>query len=137
MNRKEFQNIARERLDDAQVLLRARRYSGAYYFAGYAVEYALKACIARQTKAEEFPPKDTNRSHYTHDLATLIATAGLAADLRTEENRNARFRDNWALVRNWKAEARYQGRKRAETAQFLAAITDRSNGILQWLKTYW
>jgi hypothetical protein len=47
MNRNEFQRIARARVADARVLLGAKRYSGAYYLCGYAIECALKACIGQ------------------------------------------------------------------------------------------
>jgi HEPN domain-containing protein len=57
MNRSSFRRVAARRLRDARALLRARCYSGAYYVAGYAVECALKACIARQTRATSYPPK--------------------------------------------------------------------------------
>jgi hypothetical protein len=47
MNRAELQRLAKERISDAKVLLAARHWSAAYYLAGYAVECALKACIAK------------------------------------------------------------------------------------------
>ncbi len=47
--------------DDAAALLQAGRYAGAYYIAGYVIECALKACIARNTRQGEFPPKDAAR----------------------------------------------------------------------------
>jgi HEPN domain-containing protein len=53
MNRTDLQNLAEERLGDAEVLLASNRYSGAYYIVGYAVECGLKACIAKLTRAED------------------------------------------------------------------------------------
>jgi len=38
-------------------LLRLGLFDGAYYLAGYAVECALKACIAKGTQRFEFPDK--------------------------------------------------------------------------------
>lgn len=55
MNRSDFQTLAETRLQEAKSLLDNGHYSGAYYLCGYAIEYALKACIAKQTKAEDFP----------------------------------------------------------------------------------
>jgi HEPN domain-containing protein len=52
MNRDDFQSLATERLDDAAALLNAGRYAGSYYVSGYAIECALKACIARRTRQE-------------------------------------------------------------------------------------
>jgi hypothetical protein len=45
---------------------------GAYYLAGYAVECALKACIAKETKRYEFPDKKRVDSSYSHNLDLLV-----------------------------------------------------------------
>jgi hypothetical protein len=52
---KDLKSIARARFRDAQVLLRARRFEGAFYLCGYAVELALKARICRTLKWAGFP----------------------------------------------------------------------------------
>ena len=57
--RSDLRNIARARLRDAEMLLRARRYDGAVYLCGYSVEIALKARICRTSGWREFP--ETNR----------------------------------------------------------------------------
>lgn len=44
MTRTELQRLAIERLADARALLTTKRWSGAFYLAGYAVECGLKAC---------------------------------------------------------------------------------------------
>ena len=51
MKRNELQELASERLKEAQALLGAGFWSGAYYLSGYSIEFALKACIARQFQA--------------------------------------------------------------------------------------
>lgn len=46
------------------MLLTAGMPEGAYYLAGYAVECALKSCIARRTQEHDFPDKKlANDSH--------------------------------------------------------------------------
>ena len=57
MNRYDLQKLSRLRVREAKVLLDNKCYEGAYYLLGYAVECALKACIARQTKAFDFPDR--------------------------------------------------------------------------------
>jgi HEPN domain-containing protein len=57
VNRDEYRRVARDRLRDSQVLLRAKCYVAAYYVAGYAIEAALKACIAKQFRASNIPDK--------------------------------------------------------------------------------
>ncbi|MGH9654534.1 MAG: HEPN domain-containing protein, partial [Bryobacteraceae bacterium] len=81
MHRSEFQNLAIERFEDADALLKAGRYGCAYYICGYAVECALKTCIARRTREGDFPPKNA-QTYYSHDLTKLVEIAGLATALR-------------------------------------------------------
>jgi HEPN domain-containing protein len=52
---KDLRAIARARLRDAQVLLKAERFDGAFYLSGYAVELALKARICRTLKWRATP----------------------------------------------------------------------------------
>ena len=78
VNRKDLQLLARVRLAGAKTLLDAGRPDGAYYLAGYAVECALKACIARGTLRHEFPGKKTVDASHTHNLRDLIKVANLA-----------------------------------------------------------
>ncbi len=63
-------------------------YEGAYYLAGYAVECAIKACIAKQTKRYDFPPdRRTVDKIYSHDLEDLIGLAELRNDLTNEQKK--------------------------------------------------
>ena len=55
LNRRELKQIARARLKDAEVLLGAKRYDGASYLCGYALEVALKAKICETLKWKSFP----------------------------------------------------------------------------------
>ncbi|HLF84399.1 MAG TPA: HEPN domain-containing protein [Blastocatellia bacterium] len=57
MNRNDLKLLAVTRLREAKVLLANGEYSGAYYLAGYVVECALKACIAKRTKRHDFPDR--------------------------------------------------------------------------------
>ena len=57
MNRIDFQEIAELRLRESKALLAAGFPDGAYYLAGYAVECALKACIAKRSQEHDFPEK--------------------------------------------------------------------------------
>ena len=47
MNRTELQQLSQDRLLDAQSLIAASRWSGAYYLAGYAIECALKSAVLK------------------------------------------------------------------------------------------
>ena len=82
MNRKDLKALALTRLREAKVLLANGEYSGAYYLAGYVVECALKACIAKRTRIHDFPDKQRALDSWKHDPTKLINTA----DLQTERN---------------------------------------------------
>ncbi len=107
MNRRDFQKLAEARLKDARALLKARQFDGAYYIGGYAVECALKACICRNTKRYDFPPKNTHQTHYTHDLEGLLKAAGLAENWARDRQADATLAEHWAFVKDWKEETRY------------------------------
>jgi HEPN domain-containing protein len=137
MNRADFQKLAKLRVKEAKILLDNKRYEGAFYLAGYAVECALKACIAKKTKRFEFPPKDSHKL-YVHKLDALVELAGLQSALDTEKRSVKAFRDNWAVVKDWKEDARYETKIAKNQAEDLyIAITDDSHGVLSWLKNYW
>jgi len=53
MDRAQLHQLADDRIRDARALLAAKRWSGAYYLAGYAVECMLKTLILEAT-----PEKD-------------------------------------------------------------------------------
>jgi hypothetical protein len=79
INRKGLQDLAKLRLREAKALLRSNHPDGAYYLAGYAVECALKACIAKKTMRYDFPEKETVQTSYSHELIKLLVPAGWAS----------------------------------------------------------
>ncbi|MEP6819489.1 MAG: HEPN domain-containing protein [bacterium] len=143
MNRSDFQQLAELRLKEAEVLLSQGCFDGAYYLLGYVVECALKACIAKQTREHDFPPKPKAVSavyqHKSKDLLKAVALEGKQAEERLAEARlaNAVFDDNWKIVEVWSEDSRYeQGRSEKEVQDFLSAIAG-DEGVLPWLKRYW
>jgi len=138
MNRRELQELPRTRLHEAAILLAAQCYRGAYYLAGYAVECALKACIARKTRRHDFPNKDKVFKSYTHDLKQLVNVAELQRSLSQEVKSSRQFNINWAIVKDWSEESRYQLAVTPQGAQDLyVAITNRHNGVLRWIRGHW
>jgi HEPN domain-containing protein len=106
MNRIDLQNLAEERLGDAEALLTNSRFGAAYYMVGYAVECGLKACIAKLTKAEDFYDKTLARKIFVHDLEDLANLAGL--DTKQIGTSDPVFAAYWALVKDWDEESRYE-----------------------------
>jgi HEPN domain-containing protein len=137
VNRTELQRLANERISDAKLLLAARHWSGAYYLAGYAVECALKACIAKLMKSEEFPDRNFAEKCWTHNLPQLLTLAGLKAHLDAALPADPTFRDNWDIVKDWKESSRYLRTPKADAEELYDAITDRKHGVLSWVKLHW
>ena len=138
MNRSDLQSLSRQRRKEAAALLRARHFPGAYYLVGYAVECALKACIARQTRRFDFPSKQIAQKVFVHDLEVLVKLAGLMPDLERDLRANASLQLNWAIVKDWSEESRYLlGITRAQALDLYSACTSRRNGVLPWVRQRW
>ena len=134
MDRKDFQELSRVRLKEATALLRLGLFDGAYYLAGYSVECALKACIAKGTQRFEFPDRKRAESSYSHSLRDLIRVAGLEEARLERAGKDPDFRTNWDVAQSWSEQSRYQ-RHRQESAQtLLGAVGDRRHGVISWIK---
>jgi hypothetical protein len=105
--------------------------------AGYAVECALKACIAKLMKSEEFPDKKFADKCWTHDLPQLLVLAGLKADFDSALRADPDLADNWDTVKEWTEESRYARSTKAQAENLYESITDRKHGVLSWLKQRW
>jgi hypothetical protein len=102
----DLRHVARARLRDAQALLGARRFNGAMYVCGYAVELALKARICRTLKWSGFPQTSHEfmglQSMRTHNLDTLLHLSGVEGRVRGEHMWL------WSEILAWSPEKRYQ-----------------------------
>jgi HEPN domain-containing protein len=139
MNRSDFQKLTEIRMKEAKVLLSNACFEGAYYLAGYAVECAIKACIAKKTQIHDFPPEwQVVRNCYTHDITSLAKLADLELELKSQEEAVVQFKLNWAIVKDWSERKRYETRIDSNRARDLyRAISHYRNGVLPWLKKYW
>ena len=126
----DLRSIARARLRDAKVLLRAKRRDGAVYLCGYAVELALKARICRTLRWDGFPetPQEFKglQSVKTHDLEILLKLSGVEKRIR------AKCFVEWSKVLNWDPEKRYQtaGQSTEQEANDMIASTMKLLGAL-------
>jgi HEPN domain-containing protein len=137
VNRSDLQQLALDRIADAKALLKAKRWAGAYYLSGYAVECALKACIAKLTKAEDFPDKGVADRCWTHDLDRLVAAARLNAVRDAAYLADSELEDYWGIAKDWKETSRYGRTPRAMAEELYKAITDKNHGVLRWIKLHW
>jgi HEPN domain-containing protein len=136
VTRFDFQRLADVRIAEAGVLLAAGMWDGAYYLAGYAVECALKACIAKLTRQDDFPDKDAARC-YTHKIDDLVVLAKLGAIREADSKGNGALKKNWATVKDWAETSRYDVQPKSDAEALYAAITDPNDGVLPWIKRHW
>jgi hypothetical protein len=137
MDRADFQRLAVVRLDEALALHATGHFSGSYYLGGYAVECALKACIAKSIRAEEWPEKGFSQKLYTHELPALLKLAGLDDGQGHPLGGDPALEVNWSTVKDWTEQARYLETIDVEARDLLNAIDDAQHGVLQWLKQHW
>src|ERR1035437_10936646 len=105
MNRVDFQNIAELRLRESKSLLDAGFPDGSYYLAGYAVECALKACIAKRTREHDFPDKKLVNDSHTHDIGKLLQLADLKIELENAMQANPAMRAGLDTIQDWSERA--------------------------------
>jgi len=102
---RDLQRIARARLRDAEVLLRARRFDGSVYVCGYAVEIRLKTRICSTLRWAGFPDSNTEFRGYasfrTHNLDVLLHLSGRESIIKTMHL------TAWSVVAMWDPETRY------------------------------
>jgi HEPN domain-containing protein len=140
MNRLEWQRMAKLRLADAKALLAARRWSAAYYLAGYAVECALKSCVlARMGREVEIIFKDRKFSDkcWTHDLEALLSLAALKADLDAAASADAELKNYWATVIVWEEGSRYDRWTKKDSEDLIQSVADKKHGVLRWIMSRW
>ena len=106
ITRLDLTKIARARLRDAEVLYRSRRYDGAIYLCGYAVEIALKARICKTLSWPGYPSTGGEFQNYqsfrTHNLDVLLRLSGVEEKVKTT------LMTEWSVVAAWDPEARYK-----------------------------
>jgi hypothetical protein len=139
VHRADLEQLADWRIAEAQALLTlpAPLPDGAYYLAGYAVECALKACIARGYGAEEWPEKQFVADCHTHDILKLVRLAGLEGVRKVDAAANPNLGTNWGIVKDWSEQDRYERHSLAEAQRFYEAITHATDGVLPWIKARW
>ncbi len=135
LNRRDLQALAHIRLADAQLLHAHKRYDAAYYLAGYAIECALNACIAKKTKRHDFPDKSDASDSHTHNLQNLLRLSGVGEKLND-------FRDDpvlerrWAIVKQWNEASRYHKQGKGKAGAIIDAVAG-VRGLLECIKEHW
>jgi HEPN domain-containing protein len=118
-----FRDLAKMRLLDAEVLLKGKRYEGAVYLAGYAVECALKWAV---TEREETIYLDGALE--THDLDILLKASGLDHYMSEDSKIRPLFS---ALSDGWGPQGRYSGQRIA--AKEASLLYNQARQVYTWV----
>lgn len=137
LTKNDLEKLAQVRLEDALFLLQANRPSSAYYLAGYAVELALKACIAKLMAPNVIPDKAFINAIYTHKLYSLLSTAELLPQFNKKIRADTQFAAYWVITSNWNEESRYQVWDQDKAATLLKAVNEKKHGVFQWVTKHW
>jgi HEPN domain-containing protein len=139
--RNDLQKLAETRVTDARALFEAGRFDAAYYLAGYAVECALKACIAKLSRHHEFPiSPESAREIYSHDFKKLLNAAGLAQIFENAKAADSKLGVYWGFVKDWTEKSRYdrKGKVAKQRAhEIIEAVAEPEHGVLQCIRKYW
>jgi len=139
LNRVQLQDLAEDRVLDAETLLAAGRWSAAYYLAGYAVECGLKACVLAYVERTGVIFRDRKFAEkcWTHDVEALVKAADLDAARGLDVAANADLKRNWAYATAWTETSRYERKTESEARSLFDAVTDAVNGVLPWIRSRW
>lgn len=128
-SRADFEKLLDLRLAEAKFLLAQNDWDGAYYLAGYAVEFAFKIrIIAHLIKSDSFPDKKLAENFYKHDLTVLRR----AAILDVEMDNDAALSPYWDIVQEWSEQSRYQIGKTEKEARDLCNAIEKE--VLPWIR---
>jgi hypothetical protein len=103
----------------------------AWFAAGFAVEFALKAVIMKRERMNRWPDKDERPELHNHDINRLMALAGI--NPRAEIGS---IRVNLRVALQWRREYDYVGgsMERREARSMVDAVCG-AGGVLDWLRT--
>jgi hypothetical protein len=102
-----YRAVAWLRIEDAESLLHERRWNGAVYLAGYAVECQLKYAYCQRKACGNLPA-----FLEVHDWERIIDKAGLLKDIKAQSTVEAIYS---AIVDQWGPSLRYRTSNYSET----------------------
>jgi hypothetical protein len=89
------------------------------------------------TIEHDFPSKELVLKSYTHKIENLVEAADLKLHRETDRASNAALGANWLIVKDWDEKSRYQQWNESQARELYEAISDSTNGVLQWIKGHW
>ncbi len=139
MNRTNLRRLAEERVIDAKILLDGGQWAGSYYLAGYAVECGLKSCVLALIERTGiiFIQRKFLEDCWTHDIETLVKTAGLKDERTSDIVANPGRALSWGQAKDWTVDARYDQKTEAQARKLYEAVINPLIGVLPWIKMHW
>ncbi len=130
----DLDGAARDRLEDAEQLLKSSRHASAIMMGLYALEIRLKERICRHLDLEVLP-----LAFQIHDLAGLLVLSGLSKKINEPSYSHTLF--NWSELLSWSKrlnQLRYGPEAHpdwapAKAAVFFTQLRDLPNRVLPWL----
>jgi HEPN domain-containing protein len=101
--------LSRECLEDAKALYSQKRYRGAIYNCGYAVEIGLKMKICKTLGWNEYRTDSKYKAFKTHELGFLLHLSGI------EKTVSTKYIAEWSAITEWDPEKRYSTAPVVET----------------------
>jgi HEPN domain-containing protein len=113
---------ANVRLQDAKVLLKSKRYSGAVYLGGYVIECMLKVAICDYLGVSHLPGQ-----YAVHNLELLLSASGLQKELKA----SLILTEQFDVILKWTVSIRYRGAviQTEEARKFMKAVLE----VREWL----
>ena len=74
---------------------------------------------------------------WTHHFDELVKLAGLEATRDADTAANAALQKNWQFVGDWSEQSRYQTTSHHTAKKLYRAITEKTNGVMPWIRTHW
>ena len=149
VNPEEIRKLAKQRLQEAEVLYKNGMCDGAFYLAGYSVELTLKAKICERLGIPNlFDELDVTANSIkgigeirktlkTHNLFTLLIFSGLKVKFDNDKATNKELaKYNSLLFNAWDENARYKpcGHMLDKDVEKLINLLSGANGILTWIE---
>jgi HEPN domain-containing protein len=132
LDRAKLRQLCDSRLEEARVLLENKLWTGAYYFAGLAVECALKAYLASTVRQYDFPDTKFVERMYVHKLEQLFTLDGaLWEQLQADMSSDPKLSANWSAVKDWDDGKRYDIVEELIARSLYNATTEAKSGVVE------
>ncbi len=130
----DYRNGARERLDEAFVLLRQEHFAGSVYLAGRAVEGMLRALIWKNDRDYATGRKSLDTGHDLRLLLTRVQDLGVLGESRPLESLAASVQK---VARLWSNNMRFLSTSRVQSEWFAMGEVGRKRTMKSAAQEYY